>query len=335
MTSAASSRLKASIIVPTYNEAEYIEDVLNGLLSSPEPIIEVIVADGRSEDDTRAIVQRVATRDKRVKLIDNPQRLQSPGLNLAAAAASAEADILIRLDAHSAYPVDFIPRLIDEMERTGAQSVVVRLRTVGGSCFEKAVAIASNSFFGTGGSRHRMGKVSGYVDHGHHAAIAKTIFERIGGYDETFAAAEDAEFDKRVRDVGGKIWFAADIVVDYFPRSTPSRLAAQYYRNGIGRAQAVKKHRGDIRLRQVAPPVAFLAIALSFLAAPLYPLSLVAPALYLAAVVGVSLLYTLQERDFCMMTAVVALPAIHFSWAAGFLRSFFFGPPARRRPMDT
>lgn len=320
--------LKASVIIPTYNEARHIKGVLDRVLQGADTsILEVIVVDGRSEDRTREIVEAYAAGDKRVRLIDNPKRLQAAGVNLAATVAHPEATAFIRLDAHSDYSPDFVRHLLDALAVTNAESVVVRLRTVGEGCFQRAVAVVSNSLFGTGGAIHRVGGKSGYVDHGHHAAFLRSAYERIGGYDETFAAAEDAEFDQRLRDVGGKIWFAADLEVDYFPRPTVQTLAKQYFRNGIGRAQTVLKHRGKIRLRQVIPPVFLVSMVLALGVAFFARFALIIPLGYFGACALAGVAFAIRRRDPCLLAAAYALPAMHLPWAVGFLKTVFI-PPA-------
>ncbi len=319
-----------SVLIPTYNEAGFIVDVLETILAATPRVDEVIVADGGSEDATCELVMSVAARSNRVVLIHNPDRIQSAGVNRAAKAARQTSDVLIRLDAHSSYPPDFVQRLMEELNETGAASVVVRLRSVGDKCFQRAVAVLSNTVLGTGGAVHRMGGKSEFVAHGHHAAFRRSAYDQAGGYDESFVAAEDAELDYRIRAAGGTIWFAADIVVDYFPRDTVGRLAAQYYRNGIGRAQAVRKNDGEIRLRQIIPPAVLCVFVLGLVAGIFAPYALLAPLGYLALMAVVSVGYAVARRDMCLLAGAVALPIMHLTWSAGFLRSFLFGQPARK-----
>lgn len=319
-----------SVLIPTYNEAEFIVDVLDTILAATPRVDEVIVADGGSDDATWALVTEVAARSDRVVLIHNPDRIQSAGVNRAAKAARQSSNVLIRLDAHSSYPTNFIQHLMEALDETGAASVVVRLRSVGDKCFQRAVAVLSNTVLGTGGAVHRMGGKSEFVAHGHHAAFQRAAYDQAGGYDESFVAAEDAELDYRIRAAGGKIWFAADIVVDYFPRDTVRRLAAQYYRNGIGRAQAVRKNDGEIRLRQIIPPAVLCVVVLGLVAGIFDVYALLAPFGYLALMAVVSAGYAVARRDMCLLAGAVALPVMHLTWSAGFLRSFLFGPPARK-----
>ena len=74
---------KLTVAIPTYNEVANIERVVRGFLSTGYPnLIEVLVADGGSTDGTQDIVKNLALEDSRVKLIHNPLKVQSAGLNL-------------------------------------------------------------------------------------------------------------------------------------------------------------------------------------------------------------------------------------------------------------
>ena len=316
----ASPQAKACVIVPTLNEARHIEPLLRQLLlQAPERVAEIIVADGGSTDGTRELVRNVAAEAPRVRLLHNPGRIQAAGVNLAARSAAPEVEVLIRVDAHGAYPPDYIPGLLGALETSGADSVVVRLLTVGEGCFQRAVAAASNGFTGTGGSVHRMGGASRFVDHGHHAAFRRAAFEAAGGYDEAFRANEDAELDVRLRAQGGRIWFAGELVVEYHPRATVRGLALQYFRYGRGRAANVLKHWSGLRLRQCAPPTLVVVLAAALIAAPAAPIALLAPALYLAPLTVAAAANAVRVRSWCALGAAVAAATMHLSWGTGFL----------------
>jgi len=72
-----------TVAIPAYNEAANIERVVKGFLSTGYPnLIEIFVADGGSTDGTQDIVKKLSTEDSRVKLLHNPLKIQSAGLNL-------------------------------------------------------------------------------------------------------------------------------------------------------------------------------------------------------------------------------------------------------------
>ena len=50
--------MKISIVIPTYNQASYLEETLNSVISQNYPDLELIVCDGGSSDGTRAVLER-------------------------------------------------------------------------------------------------------------------------------------------------------------------------------------------------------------------------------------------------------------------------------------
>lgn len=307
-------------IVPTLNEAAFIGPLLQQLLDdAPADLVEILVADGGSQDATRAIVEEAARHDPRIRLLDNPDRIQAAGVNLAADAADPRVSVLVRLDAHAGYPPGYIARVCALLDDTGADSIVVRLRTSGEGCFQKGIAAVSNSRVGTGGAAHRVGGSSRWIDHGHHAAFRRPRFVALGGYDTTFPANEDAEFDVRLRRGGGRIWFAADLEVTYHPRRSPGALARQYFHYGAGRARNLLKHGERPRLRQLAPPLLLVTLVAACAATPATPWAALPPAAYFAATGLVSVGAAIRRRDACMLGISAALPIMHLAWAAGFL----------------
>ncbi|QXQ07592.1 glycosyltransferase family 2 protein [Sphingosinicellaceae bacterium] len=310
---------QVAVIIPTLNEAERIGDLLAQIAQQPaDLVLDILVADGGSTDGTQAIVTTAAGLDARIRLVDNPERIQSAGVNRAVALADCHADILIRVDAHAHYPDDYVPRIVAAFAATQANMVAVGLRTVAKTCVQRGIAAASNSRIGTGGAAHRVGAPSGFVDHGHHAGMSRAMFERVGGYDRSFVANEDAELDLRVRKAGGRIWLAADIQVEYLPRSTLRRLFIQYWRYGRGRAQTFRKHGERLRPRQMLPPLLVIALASAILLSPLLPALLLLPLAYVMALSVATFMLWRKSPSVCTLLALPAAATMHIAWGTGF-----------------
>jgi succinoglycan biosynthesis protein ExoA len=315
-----------AVLVPTLDEERYIAACVESLLAQRTDVsLEVLVLDGGSRDATRSIVGAIAERDPRVRLLDNPGRLQSAACNLGATAAAASVTTLIRADAHAVYQPDFVATCTRTMAETGATSVVVPLRTEAeqgphSSGFQRSVAAAQRSRLGNGGSAHRTGAVSGWVDHGHHAAFDRRFFTAIGGYDAWFTPNEDAEFDVRAVRAGGRIWLSPQAAVTYFPRRRVGALARQYANHGGGRARTLLHHRLRPKARQCAP-LAILALCAGGVAlAPLRPRAALAPAAYVAACSAWGAVVALRTRDAWLLAMGPAAIVMHLSWAVGFAR---------------
>ncbi|WP_051378225.1 glycosyltransferase family 2 protein [Derxia gummosa] len=308
------------VVIPTLNEARTIEGVIASLLADPprDARLDLVVADGGSGDGTQAIVERIAAARANVRLLHNPRRLQSAAVNLAARQFGAGAELLVRCDAHAIYPTGFLSRLVEAIDRTGADAVVVPMDSTGDRCVQRAVAWVSDTLIGSGGSAHRGGRRSGYVDHGHHAAFRMQSFLRAGGYDETYTHNEDAELDCRQRALGSRIWLDSDIRLAYHPRATLGALWKQYFNYGRGRSRTVRRHPGSWRPRQLAVP-ANLALGLVALAvSPLLPAALVLPGAYLGALAWISVWIALRQRSTCGLLAGPAAFVMHNAWALGF-----------------
>ncbi len=255
--------------------------------------------------------------DPRVRLMPNPGRFQGAGVNRAARLHAAGRRWMVRIDAHADYPAGYVQRLIDEAERTGADSVVVRLQTTGASLFQRAAAAAMNSRLGAGGAAHRIGTPAKWVDHGHHALFDLNAFLGVGGYDPSFSHNEDAEFDTRLAASGGRVWLTDRVEVGYHPRSRPSALFRQYYNYGRGRARTVLKHRSRLKLRQAAP----LVVAPALLAAPLgveFAPAALPTAVWAGACLAGGLMLAVKARRPAEAAAGPVAMLMHLAWSLGF-----------------
>ncbi len=316
------ARRSVVVVVPTLNEERALADILETLIQqrADHDKFDIVVADGGSSDRTREIANQYVDRYSFMHLIHNPRRLQGAAVNLVARRWQHKVEYLVRCDAHADYPPSFVPRLLDTIERTGADSVVVPMDTVGEHCIDKAVAWISDTRVGSGGSAHRGGRKSGYVDHGHHAAFKLERFIENGGYDEGFSHNEDAEFDCRLSLIGGKIFLDADIRIQYHPRNSFFGLWKQYFNYGKGRSRTVKRHPSSLRLRQLAVPAFMWLMLCSMVIAPFSNSVFlwIVPFLY-ASVLGVcSFAIAARERAFCGLLCGVAALTMHAAWAAGF-----------------
>ncbi|MBB4010584.1 glycosyltransferase family 2 protein [Allorhizobium taibaishanense] len=319
MTADKLKSVRCLIVIPCLNEEKHIEGVIANLARALNDLnAEIVVADGGSRDQTQAIVTRIAADNPKVRLLDNPKRIQSAAVNLAVAQFGSDYDYLIRIDAHGTYPQDYCQTLVTEALETGADSVVVGMLTVGFGTFQRATALAQNSKLGNGGSKHRTGAKSHWTDHGHHALVRIAAYKAIGGYDEAFRHNEDAEFDYRLNKAGFRVWMTANTNMTYYPRSRPMPLYRQYYGYGRGRAQNTLKHRSRPSLRQliplaVAPVVVFALVGMFF-----SWLAIVPALLWALACLGYGAWLSIGARQPLGPLAAVSAMIMHFAWSAGF-----------------
>ncbi len=318
------------VVIPTLNEADHVEACLTSLMDGSRDVDQMsfVVADGGSIDATRDIVSRMAETRPNLTLLDNPGRLQSRAINLAARNAGEKATIMVRCDAHAVYPANFVADVAKCFEQRNAASIVVPMDALGKGATQRAVAFITDTKLGSGGAAHRGGVLSGWVDHGHHAGFRLDWFRRIGGYDEDYGQNEDAEYDRRITNAGGRIWLEAGIRLGIYSRPTFRKLARQYWYYGIGRARTLIKHRMRPRIRQVIPMIHSIALLFSLLlllsnvtgltGKPILYLSLTYPLAYGCLLVGVSL-WASSRIGAAGLRCGVALAVMHTAWGAGFL----------------
>ncbi|PNU03190.1 succinoglycan biosynthesis protein exoa [Novosphingobium guangzhouense] len=318
------------IVVPCLNEEAHLPGLLADLLRDAGDAL-VVVADGGSVDRSREIVRGFADRHTNLRLLDNPKRIQSAAVNLAACNYGAGRRWLVRIDAHAGYPERFVERLVSAAEDRRATSVVVPMHTQGSSCFQRSAAAAQNSLLGTGGAVHRHPGRGQWVEHGHHALFDLTLFMAVGGYDEDFAANEDSELDRRLLAGGGRIWIEPQAAITYHPRATPSALFRQYRNYGKGRARNLKRHPAPVKLRQMLPigvAPAIVAGTVGLIAAPWRAEALFLALPVLAWVTGsllVGALLGLRSRSACDACAGVAAMTMHAGWSLGFVAEVLNG----------
>lgn len=320
----APARLRPGAIlvaIPVLNEVDHIEPCLESLLRGDERLASVrfVIADGGSTDGTREVLDGLAARFANLTWIDNPGRLQSAGVNAIVQQFGEGREILVRCDAHSVYPPGYVTRVADELAVRDIASLVVPMDAAGETCFQKANAWVVDTPFGSGGSAHRGGRESKYVDHGHHAGFRIAMFRKLGGYDESFSHNEDAEYDARLVSAGGRIFMHAGIRLSYKPRAGPMALARQYFNYGKGRARTVGKHGMAMKPRQLFPVMNLLAILAAFLLAPVWPWALLYPLAYTGGLALVSFWLAGKHRSFCGLFSGFCAAIMHMSWAAGFL----------------
>lgn len=313
--------MSALAVIPCLNEAEHLDALLRQVLADPA-YDRVVVADGGSTDTSVAIVESRMAKDERLVWIENPDRIQSAGINRAVALHGDGLDWLVRIDAHCLYPDLYGSTLIDIAREKDADAVVVPMVTVGSNGWQSAIAAAQNSFLGTGGSAHRHVTKGRWVDHGHHALMRMDLFRDLGGYCEAMPCNEDAELDVRQTGKGARIWLDPRPAITYIPRRTLGALARQYWRYGTGRARTVKRHAIALKARQLAPVGVFIALCAVPLAL-VYPI-FAGPALMWAAACLVLGLFVGLRSGSSPMGLLAGVPAMvmHAAWGAGFVREW-------------
>lgn len=279
-----------TIAIPTLDEAANIRALVEGFLATRYPnLLEILVSDGGSRDDTRAIVRELAARDARVALLENPGRIQASGLNLAL--ERARGDVFLRADAHCVYADDYVEACVETLVATGAANVGGAQRFVARTPFQAGVALASRSLLGSGGARYRDPTHDGWVRTVFLGCFWREMLREVGGY-SLRATNEDAELNIRLLARQPRaVYVSSKIRVEYFPRASLAGLFRQYFGYGRGRCRTILEHPGQSPWRSWLP---FLGIS-SALALLLLDVGLLGGRLHVATALAVGTLVVLAE----------------------------------------
>lgn len=256
-----------SIIIPCRNEFEYVEAAINSVLSQKNVpcAMEILVADGDSDDGTTELLLQMAEKDSRIKIIRNPLRIVSTGLNECIRVAQGE--IIVRMDMHSIYSEDYVSQCLAVLLSTNAENVGGAARTMAKTYFQHANAIAYHSLFGVGGARFHNADYEGWVDTVTYGCWRKDTLMTLGLFDEALVRNQDDELNLRLTRSGGKVWQSKKIISWYFPRATLGKLFKQYSQYGYWKVAVIRKHRLPASFRHLVPGAfVFSLIASAFLA---------------------------------------------------------------------
>lgn len=331
-----------SVVMPVRNEAGFIARSLGSVLGQdyPSARMEVIVADGMSDDATRDLVRAAAGRDPRVRLVDNPGRIAPTALN--AALSVARGEIVVRVDGHCEIAPDYVSRCVAHLSSDEADGVGGPLETIGETPVADVIALAMSSRFGVGGAPFRTRKGwSGLVDTVAFPAYTRAAVELAGPYDEELVRNQDDEYNYRLRSRGARILLAADVRARYYSRGTLGSLFRQYFQYGLWKVRVLQKHPGQMRPRQFVPPLFAALLLAGTLAAPVSAGARLALLVLVAAYAAANLAASVSAGSRGPFPGVFLLPAafatLHVSYGFGFLAGLvrFAGRWRNRRAPGT
>lgn len=307
-----------TIAMPCLNEEAYIEACLRSVLAQdyPKDKLEILVADGMSIDATREIIARLSAEDGRVRVIDNPDKIQAAGMNRII--KEARGDVVVRMDVHCEYAPDYVKRCIEALERTGADNVGGAQRAKAKTLFQRALCAALDSPLGVGGAKYRDAEAEGFVDTVFLGAFRRRVFETVGMYDPRAITNEDAELNQRILEAGGHVYLSRDVVVHYYPRKDFKSLAKQYFKYGKGRARTLLKRGKFPTLRPILPFAMTMGGALLAATSHFHPLTLPAFGGY-AAITLVEAVRVGRKAGAAAIPIVWGIfPVLHVSHGVGF-----------------
>jgi len=314
-----------SVIIPCRNEGRCIAACLDSILASDYrgDYLEILVSDGMSKDGTREVLEEYTSRYRNVRVIDNPEKAVSSGLNRAIRAAAGE--IIIRMDAHSEYAPDYIRECVAALQQTGAANVGGAARTKAVGFIQEAISVAYHSPFAVGGARFHNIEYEGYVDTVPYGCWRKDKLEETGLFDEELVRNQDDELNLRIIRAGGRIWQSSRIRSWYQPRSSLVALFRQYSQYGYWKVRVIQKHKVPAAWRHLIPGASLaamicLVVTSFFVAGARWALGASVAAYALCALTAAVVACRQRGRLKLLPILPLVFAVYHTSYGYGFLR---------------
>lgn len=312
-----------SVIIPIRNEEEFIAQCLQSVVDQdyPQDSMEVLVVDGGSEDRSRDIVAEFGSRYPLIKSLDNPKISAPAGLNLGI--REARGDVIVRVDGHCLLEPDYVSQCVRCLRETGADNVGGLMQAVGQNYVSQVIALAISSFFGSGGSKFHYASKEQYVDTVYLGAFRRSVFDKVGLFNDKLVRNQDYELNYRLRAAGGKVFLSPAIRSHYYGRTTLGDLWQQYFQYGFWKLEMIQMHPRSVQLRHLAAPVfvfcLFATGLLSLVHRGFFNPFLLAITSYLLAALLAALLIARRKGWRYFLLLPVAFAVMHFGWGLGFL----------------
>ncbi len=149
------------------------------------------MAEGHSDDGTQEKLADLSREDDRLRIIDNPGRIVSTGLN--AAIKQARGEFIVRMDAHTEYAPDYLRNCVQTLVTTGADCVGGPWIAQGTDYTSRTIAAAFQCRWVVGAARGHDCAFEGPVDTVYLGCWRKSAFERFGYFDEELVRNQDDE----------------------------------------------------------------------------------------------------------------------------------------------
>jgi len=213
-------RLPISVVIPARNAADFIDACLAAVQRNRPA--EIIVVDGRSEDDTVEIARRYA---------DSVLSDEGGGVAYARqmGAEAAKHDYVAFVDVDIELTDTALAELLAELEDRKLEAIQAQLRSVGGKDYWSRALV----------SHHRGGRSKRWF------GLVASVFVRDAfihyGMDSAFSSGEDIELRYRLEKSGAKIGLSEKVVVPHKFGSGFHFALGQWMADGSGLGRVVRK----------------------------------------------------------------------------------------------
>ncbi len=216
--------MKISFISTVFNEEATVKILLNSVLDQSRKPDEIILVDGGSTDKTVAEIENY----ENVKFfVEKGNR--SVGRNYAL--ENSTGDIIVCSDAGCVLEKNWLKNIVKPFSEPRVDVVAGYYRGLSKNIFQKClipyVLVMPDSV-----------NPRNFLPATRSMAFRKSVWEKIGGFDEKLSHNEDHAFARKLREKGFNIVFAKDAIVNWAPPSSLPKSFIMFFRFAYGDAEA-------------------------------------------------------------------------------------------------
>lgn len=324
--------MNVAIIIPCRNEQANIVECIEAIYASEldsSIAINVFVVDGRSDDTTIELLNQLQKTHSSLTIIENTKQLTPFAFNLGIV-AGIDCDYFQIIGARQIISNDYLQKAILKLESdSGIWGIGGRVENVYLNDTGRIIASAMKTIFGMGLGNFRTLETSGFVDTVGTPMYPKRVFDKIGYFDEELIRNQDDDFNYRVIQAGGKLFFDASISLKYYVRGNFKGLWKQFFQYGYWKVFVNKKHKAITTFRQLIPPlfVFYLLCLVVSLFLPFIPISFKAigllPLFFYSALALTFALKSSEESKTPLLKTAITFPILHISYGLGYLKGIW------------
>lgn len=317
---------KVSIVIPCRNEEKHIGKCINSIIEQSYGIenIEVMIADGLSEDRTADIINEYGKLYPQIKYIRNEKKTAPAAMNLGI--KSSAGNVIIIFGAHAYMDKDYVKKSVEKLAAQDIDCVGGRIINLSENRSAEAISRSMGSPFGVGNALFRYSNTEMQVDTVAFGAYKRKVFDKIGLFDEEFVRNQDDEFNFRLTKSGGRILLSPEIISYYYTRGSFSKLWNQYFQYGFWKVRGIQKHKRPAQIRHLVPAGFVLGLILGTALSIFFSWARYIFAFALMAYIIGALVFAIkaaQDKPKFIPGIILSFIILHISYGLGFIEGIF------------
>ncbi len=315
-----------SIIIPCKNEENYIEQCLLSFVEMdyPNELLEILVVDGESSDNTKKIIQQIQKKYSFIKLLNNPKIITPHALNIGI--RNAKSNFIMIASAHSSFSKSYITELIKAINELNANVVGGFMLTDVKNKNKKTISISKvlANKFGVGNSMFRVGaEHPRQVDTVPFGIYKKSLLIDIGLYNERLIRNHDIELSKRLINANKKIYLIPSAKCTYYARENFLGILKNSFQNGLWNILTVyiTKQFNSLSIRHFIPLLFLLSLIVPLLLMSWTPIIGIISAIsfILYSLMTIIMTAKISDKSTSFFYIIFTFWILHFSYGVGSL----------------